>query len=164
MTAQSTLLDALSLAMTAEKKAAEFYRSAAEKATSPRGKNMLEQLAKFETAHYQALDELRRSLEGGGRAKAAYAGTEFEPVPTELTGAAASKETNLNGVYDVLKLAIDAESGAHDRYEELAEQAEDDELRAFFKKLAEEETLHRRILSDEFYQLNNSGGQWVWME
>ena len=163
MTAQSTMLDSLIAAMAAEQKASEFYRDAATKAQSPRGKNLLEQLADFERGHFLALEELHQSIAGSGE-KVTYEGREFEPVPAEATGAEASKETNLNEVFEVLRLAIQAENDAHARYLKMAKATDDPDARALLEKLAAEETMHRRILSDEFYQLNNSGGQWVWME
>jgi len=149
MTQTATMLEAIAQAMMSEKRAADFYRDAADKAKSPRGKNMLQQLADFEIGHYEALAKLRESLEGGGDPEVDYPGRAFERVPAEATGEEASKETNLDEVNEIL---------------ELAESTDDPMLKTFFGQLAAEETLHRRILSDEFYQLNNSGGEWVWME
>ncbi len=164
MTQTATMLEAIAQAMMSEKRAADFYRDAADKAKSPRGKNMLQQLADFEIGHYEALAKLRESLEGGGDPEVDYPGRAFERVPAEATGEEASKETNLDEVNEILELAIATESAAHDSYAELAESTDDPMLKTFFGQLAAEETLHRRILSDEFYQLNNSGGEWVWME
>ena len=85
MTQTATMLEAIAQAMMSEKRAADFYRDAADKAKSPRGKNMLQQLADFEVGHYEALAKLRQSLEGGGEPEVDYPGRAFEPVPVRHT-------------------------------------------------------------------------------
>jgi rubrerythrin len=60
----------------------------------------------------------------------------------------------------ILSQAIEAESQAYNRYREMADKTDDPDGKELFKKLADEENVHRRILSDEFYHLNNKGGIW----
>jgi len=157
----AALVKAVEEAMEAEKKASEFYRTSADKASSSRGKRLLTQLADFEQGHYDKLAELKASLEKEGKF-IAYPGTAFKATgPAETDDV---REANLDDVLDVLRLAIDAEKKAFEKYTRLAEEAGDVVGREMFKRLAAEETAHRRILSDEFYQLSNAGGEWVWME
>ncbi len=59
-------------------------------------------------------------------------------------------------------MAIDTETKAHERYRKMADETTDTMGKEMFLKLADEETLHRRILSDEFYQLINQGSVWIW--
>lgn len=163
MNDQSSLLEALTTAMKAEQKASQFYAAAAAKTQNAKGRNMLQQLSRFEQSHFEALDKVRRNLEGEKTA-IDYAGTEFEPVPSEVASAPPVPEKNLDEVLDILKIAIKAEDDAHSRYAGMAEQAQDEEAKALFRKLAVEETDHRRILADEFYQLTNADGTWRWGE
>lgn len=159
---RTAVIEAVENAMEAEEKARRFYAESAAKTSHPRGRDLLEQLADFEKAHYDKLAELRASLSEDG-AYVAYEGTRFRDLPP-MPETGRRPEANLDEVLDILRLAIDAETRAGRRYAELAEQTEDPDGRAMFRRLAEEETLHRRILSDEFYQLTNAGGLWVWGE
>jgi rubrerythrin len=157
----AALIKAVAEAMEAERKASDFYLASAGKTTSPRGKRLLMQLADFEQAHFDKLAELKAALEKDGNF-IEYEGTTFQSAGEAET--ASMPEANLNDVLDILRLAIDAEKKAFEKYSRMAEETDDVAGREMFKRLAAEETTHRRILSDEFYQLSNAGGEWVWME
>ena len=156
----SKVLEAIAAAMEAEAEAAGFYAEAAGKASSEAGTTLLNQLSDFERSHFDSLKKLRDSL-SAGRGYIEYKGTAFAPaeIPAKDTKKA---EENLDDVLEILGRAIDAEDKAHERYRVMAEQTDDPNGRAMFLKLAEEETFHRRILSDEYYQLSNKGGIWFW--
>ena len=62
----------------------------------------------------------------------------------------------------ILTIAIDAEETANKHYKKMAEQTSDTKGKEMFLKLADEELMHRRILSDEFYQISNKSGSWFW--
>ena len=156
------LMDAIDIAMEAELKARQFYRDALSRISSERGKNLLEQLADFENNHYNTLQKLKNSLSKSDTF-IEYAGTEFKPYTQSGQSEVSGKiEPNKNEVLNILSMAIEAETEAALRYRELAKQTGDSKGKDMFKRLSEEETLHRRILSDEFYQLNNRGELWFW--
>lgn len=158
------LLEAIQIAMEAEAKANKFYADSAKKVTSEQGKNLLKQLADFEQNHYNKLNELKTSLEKEGKF-IKYEGTQFKTFKIEIGPEASRKiEPNKQDVLDILGMAIEAESKAHQHYQRMAGETKDKNGKAMFQKLAEEETMHRRILSDEFYQIASSGGLWVWGE
>lgn len=150
------------MAMEAEKKARQFYLDALEKVSDNRGRNLLQQLADFEENHYRKLLELKASLQQDG-AFIEYAGTEFKPyladVPSEVSG---TFKQNKEEILSILNLAINAEFKAAQNYRKLASQTSDEKGRQMFQQLAEEEVSHRRILSDEYYQLSNERGYWIW--
>ncbi|MBC7260304.1 MAG: ferritin family protein [Chloroflexi bacterium] len=154
------LLDAVQTAIEAERAARQFYLSAAEKTANPQGKALLLELADFEAYHEQKLADLVRSL-GAGQ-YIAYQGKELAR-PKPEGGKAPQKEANLRQVVDVLNLAMDAEQKAQERYSRLAQSTDDPLGKAMFERLAQEEAMHYRILSDEFYTLSNKG-LWVWAE
>lgn len=158
------LMEAIQIAMEAEAKAKKFYSDSAKKVASEQGKNLLKQLADFEQNHFNKLNELKKSLEQEGKF-IKYEGTQFKAFKIEIgpEGTRAS-EPNQQDVLDILAMAIDAETKAHQHYRRMAGETKDKDGKAMFEKLAEEETLHRRILSDEYYQMANSGGLWVWGE
>ncbi len=158
------LMEAIQIAMEAEAKANKFYADSAQKVASEQGKNLLRQLADFEQNHYNKLAELKKSLEKESKF-IKYDGTQFKIFKIEIAPEGSRKiESNKEDVLDILGLAIEAESKAHQHYKRMAGETKDKDGKAMFQKLAEEETMHRRILSDEYYQIANSGGMWIWGE
>jgi len=156
------LLKAIDIAIEAELKANKFYKESAEKVSNERGKNLLLQLANFELSHYNKLNDLKKSYSEDGKF-IAYQGTEFETVETDAKSEVAGTiESNRDDALQILTMAIDAEKKAFEHYKRMADATNDPEGKEMFQKLADEETLHRRILSDEFYQLSNQGGYWSW--
>jgi rubrerythrin len=157
-------IEAIDLAMAAEIKARDFYTSALEKVTHARGKDLLSQLADFEQQHYDKLNELKTSL-SEREEYISYEGTSFrsyrESAPSEVSG---PMEPDKDALLDILSMAIDAETKANERYLTMSEQTTDPRGKDMFKKLAEEEVLHRRILSDEYYHMSNQSGMWIWGE
>ncbi|MDZ7270623.1 MAG: ferritin family protein [candidate division KSB1 bacterium] len=154
------MMEAVEMAMAAEKKAQEFYAEAAGKVVNERGRNLLQQLARFEQSHYEALAKLLASLRTSG-AFLPYAGTGFAPF--RAAGEVAGKiEPQRDDALSILQKAIEAETEAYERYRGLASRTTDPHGKEMFEKLAAEELLHRRILNDEFYYLSNRGGIWFW--
>ncbi len=152
-------LEAVIIAVDAEREAFLFYRSAAEKSTSPRGRDMFEQLSRFEIAHYKTLIHLYLSLKrekkwipysGFGELKAE---NRIEGSPEGYT----SKEDDVQA----LKLAIDKETQAAAFYRKMAEETDDPQGKEMFQNLAKEEEMHRQLLNDQYYALLNQG-EWVW--
>ncbi len=155
------ILEAIDIAIEAEQNAHKFYLDAIEKVSNQRGKILLKQLSDFELNHYNKLNEFKSSLKDGEYIK--YSGTEFTLFKIENDSEITGKiEENKNDVLHILSKAIEAETNASERYQKLANQIDNANGKEMFHKLAEEELLHRRILSDEFYQLSNNNGEWFW--
>jgi rubrerythrin len=160
MTTNEELVSAVKAAMNAEQKAASFYAHAEQNTSDPRGKNMFAQLAQFENAHFEALSSYLKSLDGGEFN--GYSGTEFQKIGPESPKEPLSQQV-LQTDIDALKVGIDAEKRAEENYRKMAGMTEDATVSAFFAKLAEEESLHRKVLEDQFYGLANNG-HWTWGE
>ncbi|MGD8623649.1 MAG: ferritin family protein [Anaerolineae bacterium] len=156
------LEEALDVAMQAELKAQAFYAQAAVQVQDPGGRDLLSRLAAFEQYHYQKLSELARSLEQDG-AYIAYEAQTMEGVgPFRGSGeAGGTLLADLEDEAAILGKAIENEKAAHERYKVLADQTEDEDGRAMFRQLAQEEQMHQRILEDEFFSLSNQG-VWGW--
>lgn len=160
--ANKGLLEAINIAIEAELKANKFYMESSEKVSSERGKNLLLQLASFELNHYNKLNDLKKTYADEGKF-VVYKGTAFKPIELEVKSEVEGKlEANRDDALNILAMAIRAEKKAFEQYKQMAEETADPDGKDMFLKLAEEETLHRRILSDEFYQLSNQGGIWSW--
>lgn len=156
------LLEAIEIAMEAEFKANKFYADASQQVTSEQGKNLLKQLADFEQNHYNKLNDLKKSMAEEGKF-IKYEGTKFSSFKAspEISG---TIEPNKDEVLNILTMAIEAEEKANERYNRMANETTDSDGKDMFEKLAEEEKMHRRILSDEFYNIANKGGMWIWGE
>jgi rubrerythrin len=156
------LEEARSIAMDAELKAQAFYARAAVDVEDPHGRDLLGRLAAFERYHYQQLAKLARSLGEGGQFVEYESRTvgQFEP----LLAGGETAGTELGGLEDVpaiLGKAIENEKIAGARYQNLAEETDNPVGQDMFRKLANEETIHQRILEDEFFSLSNQG-VWGW--
>jgi rubrerythrin len=154
--------EALDIAMEAELQAQAFYAQAAAQVQDPNGRDLLGRLAAFENYHYQKLAELAQALKEDG------AFIEYEARTVEqfspLVGRGEAGGTHLQELHDVVSIlskAIENEKVARAQYQALAETTSDDLGQAMFRDLANEETIHQRILEDEFFSLSNQG-VWGW--
>jgi rubrerythrin len=153
-----TLIGILDRAIRAEAEASEFYSSAAKVTHDAGGRGMFLELADFEDHHHRHLELLRASLAEKG---------EFIAYPARGLERGAESKTSRAAVgpHDdslaALRTAIEAEKKAETQYREIAGKIADDAGKAMFLRLAEEETMHRRVLDDQYYALTNRG-EWVW--
>lgn len=156
------LEEALSIAMDAELKAQAFYAQAAVEVQDPQGRDLLGRLAAFEQYHYQKLAELVRSLQDDGQFIAYETRTVEQFAPTLASGEAGkTKLEELQDTAGILSKAIENEKIAGERYRALAEETDDPNGQDMFRKLANEEMIHQRILEDEFFSISNRGA-WGW--
>ncbi|MBN1979830.1 MAG: ferritin family protein [Anaerolineae bacterium] len=150
------MLDAIKIAMEAEKQASAFYADAAQK-TETIGRKLLEQRADFERHHYDILAELEQSLHNRG-AFIGYEGRELAvPAPSEAQTTAEPDKMSMMGI---ITTALEIETEAEKRYTALAGQTSDPDGKAMFKKLAEEEHKHHAVLSKAYWSLSDHG---TWM-
>ncbi len=154
------LLEAIQVAIEAERSARQFYLDAAEKAHNPQGKALLRELADFEAYHEEKLLALMDSLNAGKYIE--YGGRQLS-APQPESGTWDRTEADPQEMAGILAFAMDTEKKAQERYQALAEATSDPMGKAMFERLALEEATHHRILSDEFYSLSNKG-LWVWAE
>jgi len=151
-------LDAIRMAIEAEKEAAVFYDEAARKTKNPLGRRLFEQLAEFEKYHQSKLSALEESLCQDG-ACIIYQGRDLSfPVPDEVDKI---KEADKMSAMGIITMAMEIKEKAEKRYTALAEQTTDPSGQAMFRRLAEEEHANYRILSDAYWSLNNRG-VWAW--
>jgi rubrerythrin len=157
MTEQNlSILDAIHIAKEAEQQAAEFYADAA-KRTTVVARGLFEQLAEFERYHYDKLVGLEESLQDQS-AFIEYEGKKLA-LPTKGEVENPIEDSDKMSLMEIVNLALDVERKAERRYKELAEQTSDLAGQAMFKRLAEEEHDHYRILTKVYWNLNDRG---VW--
>ncbi|MDP8256422.1 MAG: ferritin family protein [Candidatus Alcyoniella australis] len=155
----TTQIEAIVIARQAEDRAAHFYADAALGCADPRGKDLFEQLARYESTHRDKLDEMIESLQGGN----GYPEYGDEPQRINIDEAGADRVSESGDVLDIISQAIQAERNAAQSYRELAASTDDPAGRQVFERLIQEELLHERVLNDQFYALTNEGF-WAWGE
>jgi rubrerythrin len=154
--------EALDIAMDAELKASAFYAQAAVEIEDPQGRDLLGRLAAFEQHHYEKLAELARSLQETGQFIEYETRTVDQFMPVVGRGeTAGTLMEQLKDAAGILSKAIENEKLAGERYRVLAEGTVEPTGQDMFRKLANEEKIHQRILEDEFFSLSNQG-TWGW--
>jgi len=150
---------AIEVAMQKEREASQFYLKISKQTKDPRGKDMLEQLSEFEMNHYNKLKELAGSLRESGE-WVAYAGTSLKGKTPHIKTNKVKGQDQLTDM-DALKLAVREEKKAGAYYRSMAELTKDPRGKDMYKRLAGEEELHEKLLSDQYYSLHNTG-VWSW--
>jgi len=152
-------IEIVKAAMEAEKDAYQAYSKAAKKTTNPKGRDMFQQLSEFEMNHYQKLKELLKSLQEKGE-WILYEGTSLKKKIISLKAQKPKGEEQLTDM-DALKIAIREEKKSQAYYRSMAELTKGPLGRDMYKRLANEEALHERLLNDQYYSLHNTG-LWSW--
>ena len=149
----------IKVAMEAEKDAYQAYSKAAKQTKNPKGRDMFQQLSEFEMNHYRKLKDLLTSLQEKGE-WILYGGTSLKKKAIPLKTAKAKGQEQLTDM-DALKMAIREEKKSQAYYRSMAEVTKDPLGRDMYKRLADEEVLHERLLNDQYYSLHNTG-VWSW--
>lgn len=147
-TGEEEFVDGLSLAYAMEDGLKDFYKSLAGDTTDVDDRKLYTRLMGFEDKHKARLlaefhhvhghDALPTQgghdiIEGGGRAEDLFA---------QVAG-------RLHGKHDILEFAMALEIQALDLYSRMARKARQEEVRALFLSLADEEKTHLALLADE---------------
>ena len=152
-------LEAIKVAMEAEKDAYQAYLKAVKKTINPKGRDMFQQLSEFEMNHYQKLKDLLKSLQENGE-WILYGGTSLKRKTLALKTPKPKGQEQLTDM-DALKMAIREEKKSQAYYRSMAELTKDSLGKDMYKRLANEEALHERLLNDQYYSLHNTGF-WSW--
>jgi len=152
-------LKAIRVAIEAEKEAFQGYLKAAKRTKNPKGRDMFQQLSEFEMNHYQKLTGLLKSLQEKGE-WVLYGGTSLKKKSLPLKMEKPKGHEQLTDM-DAVKIAIREEKKALAYYRSLAELTRDPRGKDMYKRLADEESLHEKLLNDQYYSLHNTG-LWSW--
>jgi rubrerythrin len=152
-------IKAIQVAIEAEKNAYQTYSKAAKKTKNPKGRDMFEQLSEFEMNHYQRLKTLLQSLQEKGE-WILYQGATLKKKTIPFKMQKPKGQEQLTDM-DALKIAVREEKKAHAYYRSMAELTKDPRGKDMYKRLADEEALHEKLLNDQYYSLHNTG-VWSW--
>jgi rubrerythrin len=154
----TNLLEAVRIVKENERFSEEFYDQATKETGSQLGKDLFQQLCQFEKFHYDRLAELEKSLmEKNDYIK--YEGREF-PMPPKL-GPEPVEEPHHQTVINIIDKALELEKKSEKAYSDLAAEIPDQQGHAMFRRLAEEEHNHYRILTEAYWTLSNLK-VWKW--
>jgi rubrerythrin len=131
----------------------------AKKTKNPKGRDMFQQLSEFEMNHYQKLKDLFKSLQEK-REWILYEGTALKKKTISSKVEKPKGQEQLTDM-DALKIAIREEKKAQSYYRSMVELTRDSRGKDMYKRLANEETLHEKVLNDQYYSLHNTG-VWSW--
>jgi rubrerythrin len=152
------LLDAVKIAMEAERKAAAAYQEAAAQTANPLGKRLFNKLTEFENYHYQKLSDLLESLLSRDEFIEYVAQEPAVPTEGEVPRV---PEANKMSMMKIIRMAQGIERKAEQKYAELAKQTADPAGKKMFDQLAKEENGHYRLLREVYWNLNDQG-TWSW--
>jgi rubrerythrin len=152
-------LKAVKAAINAEMNAYQAYSKAGKMTKDPKGRDMFQQLSEFEMNHYQKLKELLKSLQEKGE-WTLYSGASFKKRPVSLKADKKKGQDQLTDM-DALKIAIREEKKAQSYYRSMAELTKDLRGKDMYRRLADEEALHEKVLNDQYYSVQNTG-IWSW--
>src|SRR3990172_7164316 len=144
-------LKAIRVAMDAEKGAFQAYSRMAKMTRNPRGRDMFQQLSEFEMNHYKKLGDLLKSVREKGE-WILYSGTSLKRKTIPLKPEKPKGQEQLTDM-DALKIAIKEEKKASAYYRSMAELTRDPRGKDMYKRLADEEKLHEKVLNDQYYSL-----------
>ena len=152
-------LKAIRVAMDAEREASQAYSRMSKKTRNPGGRDMFQQLSEFEMNHYRKLGDLLKSVQEKGE-WILYSGTSLKRKTIPLKPEKPKGQEQLTDM-DALRIAIKEEKKASAYYRSMAELTKDPRGKDMYKRLANEETLHEKVLNDQYYSLSNTG-IWSW--
>lgn len=150
----ATAQDLLKQAIRSEIDGRRFYEFLAGKTTQPDARRKLTSLAKDERRHELALYRIYKKQYG----------EEATDIPERGVGALAEFFANPEGKEDrteiqYIEMAIEAELAATNFYKEGAKNAPDEDIKAIYRKMAEEEYSHYESLQAEKSAM---GGNYYW--
>ena len=143
--------EVISLAYGLEEGAYRFYRNLFGKSTDGETSSLFERLSRAEIQHREKLWEKYKTLTGGRLTREAF---ESEVSPKTMEGGKTADQ--VLGEYpdwiqdprEALQLAISLETDALDLYLRMALKSQDEETKAVFYTLADEEKTHLRRLGE----------------
>jgi rubrerythrin len=159
------VVEIVSAAIEAERAGHKFYVRLADSTSDPKGKHMFNRLANDELAHIYWLMTVRQSLVKTGTCEVCRGDIHKIKVPITdpaeflfpSAGITADVIKADSGEVDAIKQGIEIEEKAVAFYSESAKRIDDPDAKELFRKLADWEDGHRRLLQAEYDYVTNTG-------
>lgn len=146
------ILEGLKEAMIAERTGIEFYRTAADRTTDAQGREVFLRLSEEEKQHLTYLQEEYRHLtENTNSVLKLEAPAQELAGPSPIFSSALKERINqAHWEMTALSVGLALEQASIARYQQLAAQADTEELRQFFESLVRWEESHAAALQKQF--------------
>jgi rubrerythrin len=151
-------MNALEMAIKLKTDAVNFYEESANSCGHPAGKKMFLSILEDEKQHLESLKQMKVDAEKLSPMKNVKAALETVKDDMRVRTACSLDET------EAFKIAMDMERECIEFFEKRAEEAESEEERALFKKLAREEEEHYQVFSNTHAFLTDTGNWFMWDE
>lgn len=142
------LLEALAKAIQAEVEGYHFYKMAASTTADAHGKQVFEDLAREEQQHAEWLRAQYRSLDEHDSldAEAEFGAAIHDPQSPIFSESLKARAATAHFEMTALSVGVQLEADAQKHYKMMAELADDDEVKALFRRLADWESGHYHTL------------------
>ncbi|MBI5267177.1 MAG: ferritin family protein [candidate division Zixibacteria bacterium] len=144
------ILEPLRVALRLEEEGRRFFLEAAAQVTNLHARQTLEFLAGEEAKHIERIREFHRSVESGLTAPPIVSAESVENRIRAFNEKLASLRNEMKPLasdVEAYAMAVKFENGAADFYQQQIDNSSDPEVRAFYKWLVEEESLHFEVLN-----------------
>jgi rubrerythrin len=140
--------------------AVKYYEEASERCDHPAGKKMFLTILEDEKEHLESLKQAVKEMkiDVNKLNPIQNVKTSLESIKDQMRESTACSLDEM----EVFKIAMDMEKECVDFYRREAEEAESEDERALFRKLAAEEEEHFRIFSNTHSYLSDSGNWFMW--
>lgn len=153
-------MNALEIAVTMKKDAIKFYQEAADRCGHPAGKKMFLVILEDEKQHLKRLNQMMNDMKIDVQKLSPIENikTSLESLKDEMRVSTACSLDEM----EVFKIAMDMEKECVDFYKKQAEEANDEEIKTFFERLAQEEEEHFRVFANTHSYLDDTGNWFMW--
>lgn len=158
-----SLEEAIQTARKMEMDGIEFYGKAAENAGNPDAERFFQSLQSDEERHLDIVEKIGRGM-----------GVDIDNMPTpeqgirtvfsEVDPSVAADQEATAEEKEAVEIALGMEKDSYDLYDEAAENAEDEDQRALFERLAKEENQHYVMLENTLEYLQENSNWTLWKE
>ncbi len=158
MDKKEELLAGLKEAMIAERTGIEFYTTAAEKTADPKGKEVFQRLAEEERKHLEYLHQQFGYLTGNNAEPQLdiQSGLDQNQASPIFSPELRQRIKTAHWEMTALAVGVALEQASINHYQQLARQAETEEVRRFFDSLVRWEQSHATALQKQYNYLRES--------
>ena len=158
-----SLQEAIQLARKMEMDGIEFYGKAAEEAGNPQAQKFFESLQNDERRHLRIVEDIGKGM-GVDTTNMPKPADTIRTVFSEAEQTIAADQQATAEEKEAVEIALGMEEDSYNLYEEAAQKAEDEDQKALFERLAEEENQHYVMLENTQEYLADNQKWYLWKE
>ncbi len=158
----------INLAISTEKRGIKFYSEAKKKVSDYNLTRLMDVLLDQERIHLKAFQTILSAEKKKGTEQAAKVAAKYhkqKPIRNPMFDLKHAKDLSdlKTDIYNMFKIATDFEQKGHDMYLDMAKKIKNKNISAFLKKVAEEETKHKKFIEEHNDAIYDTG-YWLGLE